>query len=147
MTGLPQNNISEMQSCKKWVPKKNLLCCAYDNYHPSRFLMLSRVLLSKIVYLTLSVVLPGKKICRLLPVDRFTSVQSDFRVFKLKLLFLALTAPATRTAFRQFLAPSLSVCTLLDQAVQGQTSKGADGELAPASFPPGLAPLMKKAEE
>lgn len=81
--------------------------------------MCSRVLLSKTVYLTLSVVLPGKKICRLLTVARFSSLQSDFRMFKLKSWILALAVPATRTAYRQFLGLSLFVCTLFDQAVQG----------------------------
>lgn len=97
--------------------------------------MFSRVLLSKTVYLTLSVVLPGKKICRLLTVARFSSLQSDFRMFKLKSWILALAVPATRTAYRQFLALSLFVCTLTRQ------SKGADGELALALSPTGMAPL------
>lgn len=68
--------------------------------------MLNRVLLNKTY---LSVILPGKKICRLLPVLRFTSVQSDFRMFKFKSWVLALTLPATRTAYRQLLALSLFV--------------------------------------
>lgn len=81
--------------------------------------MLSRVLCNKTVYITLSVALPGKKICRLLPDNRFTSVQSDFRMFKLKSWGLALTVPVTRTAYRQCLALSLFVRTLSDQEVQG----------------------------